>query len=502
MPPVHPVRTHVRGAYDVSVDPTTQAALAALVGAIVAGGAVLAWHISDRQRHTAPAGGAARRPGGRRGRPEHPALQRRRGRRVRPRPQGLGAGVRLRAGARQHRPAARAARPHRAGATRRADPRERHRHARARRRVHPHADRAGGAARSPAGAGARRGPHPRAPRRGSAPRLRGQRQPRAQDPGRRDPPACRGRHRRGRRPGGRAALRRADAHRERPALQARAADHRAVPAAGPRPARAARHGRPRRRGRDRRRHQRHGGGRQADHRRVPRRAGPGGLRVPGADRRRDQQPRRQRGRLLQRGLARGRHDQVRGHPRPDLGGRPGHRHPGRRHRPHLRALLPRRPRAPPLDGRHRPRPLDRQARRGHPRRRHRRVVGAGTGLDLHPHASPRTRSPARAPAAPPRSRSSPPCGPPPAPIPDHAEHSRRPTDDPRTRRRGRRELQRRPRLHAPQGGLRGGDRRRRQHRPHGVRPLRARHRPARPDAPRASPARRSAGRSARRRRSR
>ena len=54
MPPVHPVRTHVRGAYDVSVDPTTQAALAALVGAIVAGGAVLAWHISDRQRHTAP----------------------------------------------------------------------------------------------------------------------------------------------------------------------------------------------------------------------------------------------------------------------------------------------------------------------------------------------------------------------------------------------------------------------------------------------------------------
>jgi two-component system sensor histidine kinase SenX3 len=38
----------------VSVDPTTQAALAALVGAIVAGGALLAWHISDRQRHTAP----------------------------------------------------------------------------------------------------------------------------------------------------------------------------------------------------------------------------------------------------------------------------------------------------------------------------------------------------------------------------------------------------------------------------------------------------------------
>ena len=38
----------------VSVDPTMQAGLAAIIGAIVAGGAVLAWHISDRQRHTPP----------------------------------------------------------------------------------------------------------------------------------------------------------------------------------------------------------------------------------------------------------------------------------------------------------------------------------------------------------------------------------------------------------------------------------------------------------------
>jgi two-component system sensor histidine kinase SenX3 len=38
----------------VSVDPTMQAALAAVIGAVVAGGAVLAWHISDRQRHTLP----------------------------------------------------------------------------------------------------------------------------------------------------------------------------------------------------------------------------------------------------------------------------------------------------------------------------------------------------------------------------------------------------------------------------------------------------------------
>jgi two-component system, OmpR family, sensor histidine kinase SenX3 len=42
------------------VDPTTQAFLAALLGAIVAGGAVLAWHISDRQQYAAaPAPDAA-----------------------------------------------------------------------------------------------------------------------------------------------------------------------------------------------------------------------------------------------------------------------------------------------------------------------------------------------------------------------------------------------------------------------------------------------------------
>ncbi|WP_205473426.1 cell wall metabolism sensor histidine kinase WalK [Nocardioides sp. SYSU D00038] len=35
------------------MDPTTQAFLAALIGAVVAGGAVLAWHISDRQQHHA-----------------------------------------------------------------------------------------------------------------------------------------------------------------------------------------------------------------------------------------------------------------------------------------------------------------------------------------------------------------------------------------------------------------------------------------------------------------
>ena len=117
--------------------------------------------------------------------------------------------------------------------------------------------------------------------------------------------------------------------------------------------------------------------------RVARRARTRGVRLPGADRRRRQQPRRQRRGLLRQRLAGRRHDALRGRPGPDLRGRPGHRHPGRGHRPHLRAVLPRRPRPPPLDGRHRPGPLDRQARRGHPRRRHLGVVGPGPGLDLH-----------------------------------------------------------------------------------------------------------------------
>src|SRR3954452_12185635 len=37
--------------YDHGVDATTQAFLAAIIGAVVAGGAVLAWHASDRQQH-------------------------------------------------------------------------------------------------------------------------------------------------------------------------------------------------------------------------------------------------------------------------------------------------------------------------------------------------------------------------------------------------------------------------------------------------------------------
>ena len=37
------------------MDPTTQAFLAAFIGAVVAGGAVLAWHVSDRQQYRLPA---------------------------------------------------------------------------------------------------------------------------------------------------------------------------------------------------------------------------------------------------------------------------------------------------------------------------------------------------------------------------------------------------------------------------------------------------------------
>ena len=42
-----------RLAYDQGVSPTTQAFLAALIGAVVAGGAVLAWHVSQRQQEAA-----------------------------------------------------------------------------------------------------------------------------------------------------------------------------------------------------------------------------------------------------------------------------------------------------------------------------------------------------------------------------------------------------------------------------------------------------------------
>ena len=83
------------------MDPTTQALLAALIGAIVAGGAVLAWHVSDRQQHRRPQVEEPLVPPG-----VAAVLSVLRSSAVvvdaeRPRAQGLRAGVRLRAGARQ-----------------------------------------------------------------------------------------------------------------------------------------------------------------------------------------------------------------------------------------------------------------------------------------------------------------------------------------------------------------------------------------------------------------
>ena len=94
------------------------------------------------------------------------------------------------------------------------------------------------------------------------------------------------------------------------------------------------------------------------------------------------QPRRER-RQVQRAAV------ERAGPRPRRGSvgradgrRPRHRHPGRRPRPHLRALLPRRQGPWPGDRRHRPRPVDRPPRRHQPRRRRARVVAGGRGLDV------------------------------------------------------------------------------------------------------------------------
>ena len=113
-------------------------------------------------------------------------------------------------------------------------------------------------------------------------------------------------------------------------------------------------------------------------------AGPEGLRQRGAGSRRGRQPGRQRGRLLRRRLDRAGLHQGRRRDGRDLGRRPGHRHPDRRARPDLRAVLPRRPGPPPLHRRHRARALHRQARRGHPRRRDPCVVRRGPGLHVHP----------------------------------------------------------------------------------------------------------------------
>ena len=62
--------------------------------------------------------------------------------------------------------------------------------------------------------------------------------------------------------------------------------------------------------------------------------------------------------------------------------------PSGRDRPDLRAVLPGRPGPAPFHRRHRARPLDRQARRGHAWRRHPGVVRRGPGVDVHADPAP------------------------------------------------------------------------------------------------------------------
>ena len=179
--------------------------------------------------------------------------------------------------------------------------------------------------------------------------------------------------RRGRRPRGGASASPAGCSPRATGSPAGAADHRAVPAPGRRPARGAgRRSSRRRRRRRRRRHQRAStptpSGIDARHRR--RRTG---SRCFGNE----EQVTAAVSNLVANAVAYSgaelapcssatKVDERHGR---DLGRRPGHRHPRRRARPDLRAVLPRRPGPPPLHRRHRPRAVHRQARRRHPRRR-------------------------------------------------------------------------------------------------------------------------------------
>ena len=165
------------------VSPTVQALLFALLGAVLGGGAVLAFRVSERQLR--PTGGARAGPAARRGRRALRAAQQRPRRR------------------RQRQPCSRPPRPAIAMGLVRGHEitvrelaelvRQVRRDGQIRetellmQRDGPAASprhRAGGAAQLPAGAGARRGPHPRAPGGVDPPRLRGQREPRAEDAGR------------------------------------------------------------------------------------------------------------------------------------------------------------------------------------------------------------------------------------------------------------------------------------------------------------------------------
>ena len=111
---------------------------------------------------------------------------------------------------------------------------------------------------------------------------------------------------------------------------------------------------------------------------------PGGLRQRGSGHRSGRQPGRQRRLLLRPRLHRPGHHEVRRHQRRGRRRRPGHRHPATGDRPDLRAVLPGRPGASPLHRWHRTRPVHRQACRGHARRRRPCLVRGGPRVYVHP----------------------------------------------------------------------------------------------------------------------
>ncbi len=307
----------------------------------------------------------------------------------------------------------------------------------------------------PRAAAARRH-HPGPPAGGDPPRLRRQRQPRAQDPGRWPGAAGRGCARRPRRPGGRRAVCPAHAGRVRPAGTARQGDRRAVAAAGGRhPPRAASGGPDR------------GGAR--GHRALARRRGrcqielvevcEPDLKVFGDDRLLVTAVRNLVGNAIAYSDP-GTRVAVGGRPqrRPRRGHRlrPGPRHPRERAGAHLRALLPRRRRALAIHRRHRARAGHRQAHLRQPRRRRQRLEPGGARVHLSRSACPLPRTVPRR-----------------APRPARASTTNeRPTNDPNPRGRGRDLVLRPAVLPAAQGGLRGGRRRDRACGPGGVRPLR------------------------------
>ena len=353
----------------------------------------------------------------------------------------------------------------------------------ARPRPAPVAVRARGPARPlPARRAARRGPHRGPPDRGGTARLRRQRQPRAQDPGRRALPALRGRHGRLRRPRGGHAASPAGCRSRRPGstnLVQELIDLSRVQNDDP-----LEDAEPVSRGRTGRRGHRPRRGTAASTKQITMAAGgTADLRVwgtaassPPRSATSSRTPSTTRPARTRVGIA------ARA-PRPaathrDRRHRPGHRHlrEGPRARSSSASTASTRPApAPPAA----PASAWPSSSTWPPRTAGRSRVwsaeGQGSTFTLRlPEAAAVRRPPTPRP-----DRS------PPTPSQHHDQIlPRRSFRDPSARRRGRGILQRRPVLHAPQGGLRGRHRDHRARRPRRVRAQRRRPRPARPDAAR------------------